>query len=119
MNVIFGGCLKPCSHRRISLESACADIESNRSIFALTFTIWPSSLICFAPSTSSRPRVPAPWKPTNMTVFRLSGEEMVQHTTTGRHAARGDDDGRRRRVHDGLRLIHRLDDRHALGGEHR
>ena len=32
------GRLKPCSHRMISVESACADIESSRSIRAATGT---------------------------------------------------------------------------------
>ena len=56
-----GGVLKPPSHRSVSCESAWADIESMRSMRALTGTNCPRIFTSRAPSTSCRPRVPAAW----------------------------------------------------------
>ena len=59
--VMRGGREKPDSQRMISTASACADMESMRSMRAATGRTRPCSLSSVPPSTSVRPRVPAAW----------------------------------------------------------
>ena len=49
---------------------------------AATGIISPWILTSVAPSTSSRPRVPSAWKPTNSTVFRGSGSASFRWCRT-------------------------------------
>ena len=57
--VTAGGRVNPESQRRISPESAWADIESIVSMRARTGTNWPWIFTSRSPSTSRLPRVPA------------------------------------------------------------
>ena len=116
-----GGRLNPPSQRRISPLSAWADIELSRSIRAATGTSRPFILTSVAPSMSAARASLPPGTRRTAPVFFGSGKpcrKVIQHASSGGHAARGDDDGRLARRHQVLRLLRRRNDRQALGGEH-
>ena len=96
MNVVRGGRVNPPSQRRISCESACADIESIRAIRAWTGTIWPWILTRWRrPRGCGRACLPPDSRRTApCSGHRAARPEMVQHASAGCHAARRDDDRR-------------------------
>ena len=104
----------------ISPASACADIESMRSMRAATGTSCPCSFTAWRRRTAGAPRARRLIPDKQHRVSRIGERrgEMMQHAAAGRHAARRDDDRRLPRRDEIRRLLRRGDRRHARGAEH-